>query len=1136
MELFRLLGTIAVNDKEAIAAINSVSGNAAKTSSKMSKAFKTVGLALAGAFSVAKMTQFGKACIEAYNVQSQAELKLETIMKQRMGSSDKAIQKTKDLTSAQQRLGVVGDELQLSGAQQLSTFLSSEKALNSLIPAMNNLAVQQNGVNVTSENMVSIGNMMGKVMQGQTAALTRVGITFTEAQEKALKYGTEEEKAAVLAQVITDNVGKMNEEFAKTDAGKIQQAKNLFGDLQEMIGGKLIGSVANAYQALGKFSVFVMDNFDAIISVTKGVATAFAGIGATKLILSLVSGFQKASLQVALFGMSADSAAFSQAILNGELTLGESIIAIFTGKVKLSKVASDAWNNSVLKLTLSQISHSLATAKNTAATKASTAADALKSTSLYKLITAHKLATVAALGLAAPIIALVGYMIATGSSAEETAARITAFANKLALTITQFANQLPTMINSIIPAITQVVNAVVMVIPSLVPVLIQAGIQLFTAIIQSIQQIIPPLVAAIPQIVNSIISALTILIPALLSAAVTLFMALVQAIPKVIPQLIAAIPKLIVALVQALVKSGSKILQAGMKLIAELAKGLIQAIPQAVKAAPKIVKAVVNGIKSGGKTLISVGSQLVKWLGSGISSLVGWIGGKAISLAKGVVNKIKAGVTGAASAGANIVKGIWSGISGAAGWLYSKVASFAGSIIDKLKSKLGIHSPSKVAEEQIGKNLALGVAEGIHKNKKYAKKKAGELAQIIVDTAKKRLDKYQTYNEMTLVAEMAFWDKIRKQCKKGTDARLEADKQYFEVKKSLNEQLKQLEDDYIAKIETANQKIADRAKSLLNAFNLFDEFAIKVDEENPLTSEKLINNLESQVNALTDWTSQMESLGNKIGNTGLYKALQDMGVSSLQQVQLINQMSEEELKKYTELYDKRAEIAKKQAESELGTEVMNEMMEAYKSYEESVSNLGATVNEKYSEIGKIIEAVLTKADQVTNIKVDNMADLMKNGVKEMSNDTKSAFESIVGSISSSMDSAVSRVASAVASMKAMLASVSGGGASATVDVSAGAKVKANAKGGILTKPTIFGYTPATNTYQLGGEAGAEAIAPISTLQKYVAEAVASQNGNTEGLLQQMIVLLQKLLDKDSNTYLDGEKISQNVNKKLGFAL
>lgn len=1105
MELFRLLGTIAINDKEAIAAINSVSGNAAKTSSKMSKAFKTVGLALAGAFSVAKMTQFGKACIEAYNVQSQAELKLETIMKQRMGSSDKAIQKTKDLTSAQQRLGVVGDELQLSGAQQLSTFLSSEKALNTLIPAMNNLAVQQNGVNVTSEGMVNIGNMMGKVMQGQTAALRRVGITFTEAQEKALKYGTEEEKAAVLAQVITDNVGKMNEEFAKTDAGKIQQAKNLFGDLQEMIGGKLIGSVANAYQALGKFSVFVMDNFDAIISVTKGVATAFAGIGATKLILSLVSGFQKASLQVALFGMSADSAAFSQAILNGTLTKGESIIAIFTGKVKLSKVATDAWNNSTLKLTLSQI-------RNTVATNASVAADALKASSLYRLVTAHKLATVAALGLAAPIIALAGYMLATGTSADEMAAKITSFADNLSAGITNFANKLPAMLNALIPAFTQAIGSIVGALP----------------------QIISPLIGAIPQIVTSLVSAITVLAPAILNAGVQLLTALAQAVPKVIPTIVAAIPQLIKSLISAITKNMPQILSAGVKLLGELAKGIIKAIPKIVKSIPQVIKAIVNGLKSGGKSIISVGCEFIKWLWKGISSLVGWIGGKALNFAKSIPKKIKAGFAGIASVGTNLVKGLWNGIGNAKGWVLSKIKGFGQSILDSLKNIFKEHSPSKATEEQ-GKYLALGLVNGIEKNKKYAKKSAAEMGQIVLDAAKKKLDKYKTYNDMTLAAEVAFWNTIRKQCKKGTAARLEADKEYIDKKKELNEQLKQLEDDYIAKIETANQKIADRANSLLNAFNLFDEFAIKIDENNPLTGETLINNLESQVNALTDWTSQMASLDSKIGDTALYKAIQDMGVSSLQQVQLINQMSEEELKKYTELYDKRAEIAKQQAESELGTEVMNEMMEAYKSYEESVSNLGATVNEKYSEIGKIIEAVLTKADQVTNIKVDNMADLMKNGVKEMSDDTKSAFESIVGSISSSMDSAVSRVASAVASMKAMLASVSGSGVGAGVSV-ATASVRANAKGGILKKPTIFGYTPSTNQYQLGGEAGDEAIAPISTLQKYVAEAVASQNGNTEGLLQQMIVLLQKLLDKDSNTYLDGEKISQNVNKKLGFAL
>ena len=192
MELFRLFGTILVDNEKANKSISKTESQAKGSSEGMASAFKKVGTALAAAFSVQKILQFGQACIDAYNVQVEAEQKLETIMKQRFNATDQSIQSVKDYASAIQNVGVVGDEVQLSGAQQLATFLQTDEALKTLMPAMANLAVQQNGVNVTSENMVSIGNMVGKVMQGQTSALTRVGITFTEAQEAALKYGTEQ--------------------------------------------------------------------------------------------------------------------------------------------------------------------------------------------------------------------------------------------------------------------------------------------------------------------------------------------------------------------------------------------------------------------------------------------------------------------------------------------------------------------------------------------------------------------------------------------------------------------------------------------------------------------------------------------------------------------------------------------------------------------------------------------------------------------------------------------------------------------------------------------------------------------------------------------------------------------------------
>ncbi|MGO2964283.1 MAG: phage tail tape measure protein [Carnobacterium maltaromaticum] len=53
-----------------------------------------------------------------------------------------------------------------------------------------------------------------------------------------------------------------------------------------------------------------------------------------------------------------------------------------------------------------------------------------------------------------------------------------------------------------------------------------------------------------------------------------------------------------------------------------------------------------------------------------------------------------------------------------------------------------------------------------------------------------------------------------------------------------------------------------------------------------------------------------------------------------------------------------------------------------------------------------------------------------------------------------------------------------------------------AKGGILTKPTVFGQNG--NSLMVGGEAGKEAVAPLSDLMGYVEKAVANQIGNARG--------------------------------------
>ena len=67
-----------------------------------------------------------------------------------------------------------------------------------------------------------------------------------------------------------------------------------------------------------------------------------------------------------------------------------------------------------------------------------------------------------------------------------------------------------------------------------------------------------------------------------------------------------------------------------------------------------------------------------------------------------------------------------------------------------------------------------------------------------------------------------------------------------------------------------------------------------------------------------------------------------------------------------------------------------------------------------------------------------------------------------------------------------------------------------AKGGILEKPTAFGISPNGNV-RIGGEAGKEAVAPISELMDYVRVAVAEQTGGMNDTLMKILRLLSQLL-------------------------
>ena len=179
----------------------------------------------------------------AYAEQVTRENQLAQAMRNTMGATENDIQRIKDLCSVQQELGVVGDEVQLAGAQELSTYLTLGSSLETLIPVMNDMVAQQYGLEASGESAAQIASMLGKVMNGQTEALSRYGYSFTETQKKVLLLGTEEERAAMLAEVVSESVGGMNQALAQTDVGQQKQLENTLGDVKEQLGGMVEGAL-----------------------------------------------------------------------------------------------------------------------------------------------------------------------------------------------------------------------------------------------------------------------------------------------------------------------------------------------------------------------------------------------------------------------------------------------------------------------------------------------------------------------------------------------------------------------------------------------------------------------------------------------------------------------------------------------------------------------------------------------------------------------------------------------------------------------------------------------------------------------------------------------------------------------------
>ena len=249
------------------------------------------------------------------------------------------------------------------------------------------------------------------------------------------------------------------------------------------------------------------------------------------------------------------------------------------------------------------------------------------------------------------------------------------------------------------------------------------GPEIITNFGTGITAALPGLMSQGATLILGLINAITANLPALITVGASIIATLVSSLAEQLPQLIPAAFNMVLTLVESLIDNLPQIIMSGLKLMEGLAQGIANAIPRVAAKAPviigKLASTIITNLPQILQTGVKIITQLAVGLVQGIPSLLGKI--------PSMISQIKSAFTSVnwGSVGLNIIEGIASGIAGAVGHLISAATSAASSALDAIKSKLGIHSPSRVFRDQVGKMMALGMGIGFEKNLPVGSMSAG---------------------------------------------------------------------------------------------------------------------------------------------------------------------------------------------------------------------------------------------------------------------------------------------------------------------------------------------------------------------------------------------------------------------------
>jgi len=283
------------------------------------------------------------------------------------------------------------------------------------------------------------------------------------------------------------------------------------------------------------------------------------------------------------------------------------------------------------------------------------------------------------------------------------------------------AEALPEILPPLLDALSNIIISVAEALPEMIPLLVEALADIFIAAVELLPTLLPLLVEAITTLLTSVMDQLPTILPILALALMDLLIALAETLPEAQVQFFEAFAVLIEELAEML-----------PDLLPELLEGLVELITLSAEALPLVLPAFIEAMTTIMEALADVLPEIVPPLAEAmvelapvmVESLMTVMDELILAVIETAPDFIAAAVTLVAAitqtfaeqivgAGASLVTGLWEGIDEKRQWLEDKVRGFAGGVVGGIKDFLGIHSPSKLLEREVGVNMALGIGAGL---------------------------------------------------------------------------------------------------------------------------------------------------------------------------------------------------------------------------------------------------------------------------------------------------------------------------------------------------------------------------------------------------------------------------------------